>query len=295
MNKSVLSPFWEYALKHEKEIDFHPSPLDSTHFIVSCLNEEDQETIGHVYVELEGDDFKYISTNGQGKELFPPTTDFNLVEKHFEKYARFLALHKIRVYKQRSKILNHIINLKNKNTMTTQTKNTAEKNQKQNQLRFIEYEKPKGDGHFITVGDSYHNVLGRVHKSFNEETKKYEYIAFDHAGNMMAKGDKLWEVKNEFVKNRETLLEQAHQRRIESKEKSKEAQPEKSVERKNDLANIRNGKSGMEKQNAKGIDEKNNERGEKNIIEEEWNEREEELDDIRNGKDDDRSEMDMDR
>src|ERR1041384_4181438 len=301
MNKpSVLSSFLQYSLTDDRIIDFYPTPADSTHFIVSRILEDRLEKIGDVYVEFEGDEFKYISTNGKGKQLFPPTTDFNLVEINFERYARLLDLQKLRKNHNQSKILNHNINIKNKQTMNTQSKNTSEKNQKQNQLRFIEYEKPTGDGHFITVGDAYHNVLGRLHKSYNEETKNFEYVAFDHAGNIIAASNRLLDVKNEFIKNRETLLEQAHQRRIASKEKSKSVQEEKSQkieqvnktdERKNELEKLRNGNTGIVRQNEKSQEKSNNNtRGENNnVVDNSWNqedEHEEELDDIRNGKDD---------
>jgi hypothetical protein len=311
MNKpGILSPFWERASKDEKLIDFYPTPSDSTHFIVSRYLVEGMEKIGHVYVEFEGDEFKYVSTNGQGKQLFPPTTDFNLVEIQFERYARFLALQKIRKSHNLSKNLIHNINLKNTNTMKTQTNNKTQEVQKnENQMLFIEYSKPTKDGHFITVGDKYKNTIARIHKSFNEETKKYEYVAFDHAGNLMMKNEKLWELKNEFVKNGKELLEQAHQRRIASKEKSKETVVEKSnteqvanktEERKNEMEKIRQGNTGIEKQNEKS-EEKSDSKApleNNNVVDNEKNqfdEREQELDDLRNDKDDDRGDMDMDR
>jgi hypothetical protein len=183
--------------------------------------------------------------------------------------------------------------------MKNQTKNTEQKTVRQNNLRFIEYEKPSGDGHFITIADSYHNVIGRVHKSFNEETKKYEYVAFDHAGNLMSKSDKLWELKNEFVKNREHLLEQAHQRRVASKDKSNEMQTDRTDERKNEMENLRNDKNGIEKQYDKSQEKSNsNAHEENNIVDNEQSqqdEREQELDDIRSDRDDDRGDMDLDR
>ena len=108
MNKpAILSPFWEQALKDQKVIDFYPTPSDSTHFIVSRYLVEGMEKIGHVYVEFEGDEFRYFSTNRNDKQIFQPTTDFNLVEIQFERYARFLALQKVRENHKQSKILNH--------------------------------------------------------------------------------------------------------------------------------------------------------------------------------------------
>lgn len=96
-------------------------------------------------------------------------------------------------------------------------------NQKINQLIFVEYEKPTKTGHLITVVDSYHNTIGRIHRSFNEESKRYEYQAVDHTGKPVAeKSEKLWEMKNHFTSNREVLLKEAHERRLESKAQSQE-------------------------------------------------------------------------
>src|SRR5262249_49178255 len=149
------------------------------------------------------------------------------------------------------------------NTMKTPQQNSQPKTQKQNQLRFIEYEKPTGDGHLITISDSYHNVLGRIHRSYNDQTKKYEYVAFDHAGNVMAKSEKVWEIKNVYVNNREQLLEAAHQRRIEAKHAAKEVTPEKpqakqqskTNERKNEMTNLLGEKNDKDKQVSKVVGE----------------------------------------
>ena len=178
-----------------------------------------------------------------------------------------------------------------------------DKTQKQNQLRFIEYEKPTRDGHFITVSDSYHNVIARIHKSFNQEIKKYEYAAFDHAGNLMGKSDRLWQLKNEFINNREQLLEQAHQRRIESKLKAKEAadekrqsmQPSKESGRNSEIQKMREGKLSPDKQiqkesletkNAGMSSERDTSSNNSGNYQDDENsrqdEREQELDDLRN-------------
>lgn len=100
--------------------------------------------------------------------------------------------------------------------------NTPVKGKRENQIMFIEYEKPTKEGHLITIVDSYHNTLGRIHRNYNEGTKKYEFLAYDHAGKPLNQtSDKVWEVKKHFTDNRTQLLEDAHQRRIESKEASR--------------------------------------------------------------------------
>lgn len=96
--------------------------------------------------------------------------------------------------------------------------NNQSKGKKDNQLIFVEYEKPTKEGHLITVVDSYHNTLGRIHRSYNGQTKKFDFTAFDHAGKpLYMSSDKVWELKNEFTKNREVLLKEAHERRVEAK------------------------------------------------------------------------------
>ncbi|HLG35751.1 MAG TPA: hypothetical protein VI757_12790 [Bacteroidia bacterium] len=316
-NTPIPSRYWEQELRDKNLIDFRPTPSDSGHIIVSRnLPDEGKETIGHVYVEVDGDDYIYTCTNRKGREIFPPTTDFNLVEMKFERYARLLALQQKARQNQKQFQNKNNLTLKNQNTMKTQQQNPQQKKQKENQFRFIEYERATGDGHFLTIADSYHNVIGRVHKIFNDETKKYEYVAFDHAGNIFSKSDRLWEVKKEFINNREQLLEQAHQRRIVSKEQTKEVSKEKpqskqitkAEERKSEIENLRGEKTGRGKQNEKVIEEAGTKASESveekidsrvnaegnNHSDEESNqqqEREEELEDLRDSQDDDRGDM----
>jgi|GEM_PF-6023547 len=106
--------------------------------------------------------------------------------------------------------------------------NTPSRGKKENQIMFIEYEKPTEEGHFITIVDSYHNTLGRIHRSYNEQSRKYEFTAYDHAGKpLYMTSEKVWELKNQFTDNRTQLLDDAHQRRIESKENSRGKSSEK--------------------------------------------------------------------
>jgi hypothetical protein len=208
---------------NEKTVDFRISHSDSGHIIVSrFLADGSKEVIGHVYTEIDGDEIKYYCTNRRGREIFPPTTDFNKVDKRYQRYAHVLTLQERTKQLNRKPLIINNLNLKNSNTMTTPNNNPEQKSKKFNQLIFVEYEKAAGDGHLVTVMDSYRNVIGRIHRSYDNETKKYEYAAYDHAGAPMFQNDKLWQAKNEFVNNREQLLEQAHQRRIESKGKAKE-------------------------------------------------------------------------
>ena len=301
---------WEQELKEEKPIDFHTSRSDSGHIIVSRhKGDGTKETIGHVYVEVNDDEIKYFCTNQKGREIFPPTTDFNLVEMNYDRYARLFAIRG--KTKENNKQLNITNQFKNPTIMKNQTQSPEPKSKKVNQLIFVEYEKAAGDGHLITVVDSYRNVIGRIHKSFNDETKKYEYISYDHAGNLMGQNEKLWQLKNEFTNNREQLLEQAHQRRIVSrenaKEKSQTPQITKQEDRKKETQELRNGKSSQEKQVSQtqtkpsemagekedsrtGAKENAHENGEQNRQEE----REQELEDLRDEReDDDRGDMDI--
>lgn len=308
---AIPSVYWEQELREEKPVDFFPTPSDPSHIIVSrFLLIEGKEVIGHVHVVYDKDEIWYISTNRKNREIFPPTSDFGLVETRFQRYAHLLALQQ-RIKNQRRIAIKNL-NIKNLNTMKTKTKSPEQKPKKENQLRFIEYEKPTGDGHLITISDSYHNVLGRIHKTYNDQTKKYEYAAFDHNGNLMAKSEKVWEVKNVYVNNREQLLEAAHQRRIESKQQSKTVAPEKpqakqtskAEERKNEISNLRLEKSGMGKQ-VETPSDRTEERTETHLSDADSNgntegensqqqEREDELSDLRDSQDDDRGDQDID-
>ena len=198
--------------------------------------------------------------------------------------------------------------------MKTQYQTTEQKPKKVNQLIFTEYEKPAGDGHFITVNDSYHNVIGRINKTYNQETKKYEYQSFDHTGKPFGQSEKIWELKNDFINNREELLEQAHQRRIESKDNAarspeKKKQTEKVIERKKETDKIRQSKNVSEKKidkQAKNSVEKTNDLSDKHTGAKQYDasevdtndasladSREEELDDLRDNLEEDRSEWNL--
>jgi hypothetical protein len=301
------SLYWEQELREEKPVDFYPTPSDPSHIVVSqFLPIEGKEVIAHVHVVYDKDEIWYVGTNRKGREIFAPTSDFSLLEMKFQRYAHLLALQQ-RIKSQRKLIIKNF-NIKNINTMKTQQQSLK----KENQFRFIEYERAKGDGHFLTIADSYHNVIGRVHKTFNDETKKYEYVAFDHAGNIFSKSDRLWDVKKEFINNREQLLEQAHERRIESKQQSKTVAAEKpqakqlvkAQKRKNEIENLRGEKSGKGKQvempsdkARERTDSHRNEVGSNGNADNENNEqeREDELSDLRDSQDDDRGDTDMDR
>jgi len=127
---------------------------------------------------------------------------------------------------------------------------------KENQLIFVEYPRATTDGHFITATDSYRNTLGKIHRSWNDETKKYEYAAFDHTGKPISQmTEKLWELKKMFIDNSKQLLEQAHQRRIESKnaqsvslEKTQRVNAKPEDERRKETQNLRQGKPARQKE-----------------------------------------------
>src|SRR5258706_168814 len=309
---AIPSTYWEEELRDEKPVDFYPTPSDPSHILVSrYLPIEGKEVIGHIHILYDEGGIWYVSTNRKNREIFPPTSDFSFVAARYQRYAHLLALQQ-RIKNQRQIVIKNL-NIKTHNKMKTQNQNPQQKMQKENQFRFIEYERAKGDGHFLTIADSYHNVIGRVHKTFNDETKKYEYVAFDHAGNIFSKSDRLWDVKKEFINNRAQLLEQAHQRRIESKQQSKTVAPEKlqakqpvkTQERKNEMENLRGEKPGRGKQvempsdkAEERDDSPRSEVGSNGNVDNEnsqHQEREDELADLRDSQDDDRGDMDMDR
>ena len=127
--------------------------------------------------------------------------------------------------------------------------NTTQNNKqkKENQIIFIEYEKPNEKGHLVTVMDSYRNIIGRIHRSYDKESKKYEFTAYNYAGKELFKNETLWKLKKEFTDQREKFLEAAHQRRIESKKVfvEKEVKTEKS-EVKNEQTKQENRKKEIE-------------------------------------------------
>lgn len=265
-------------LRNEQEItgqgiEYNRNPEDLTSLDV-CITTADgrQSVIAHIYIVYDETGALYYSSNHLGRDLFPPTTDFSELSTQLERYAQLLELQKER---SRSKYHQATITnqsfIKNQTTMKTKNQTQEKTSKKFNQLIFIEYEKAAPNGHFITVGDSYHNTIGRIHKTFNQETGKPEFTVFDHEGKEIAKGEKLWELKKGLTDKREELLEQAHQRRIENNEKEKaEKSPEKTE---------------------KVVDKKEAPQ----VKVEQTDEREQQLRDLREDMDEDRADIDLDR
>ena len=264
-------------LKSEQEITsqgiaYNRNPKDLTSLDV-CItgNDGKKSVIAHIYIVYDETGALYYSSNHLGRDLFPPTIEFSELSAQMERYAQLLELQKER---SKSKYYQPVINnslIKNQNIMKTKNQTQEKSSQKFNQLIFIEYEKAAPNGHFITVGDSYHNTIGRIHKTFSQETGKPEFTVFDHEGKEIAKGEKLWELKKGLTDQREELLEQAHQRRIENNEKEKaEKSPEKTetVVDKKDAPQVK-------------VEQKD--------------EREQQLRDLREDSDEDRADIDLDR
>jgi hypothetical protein len=213
--------------------EFRARGLSGNHFdVYRICNDDSRELIGHITFKITGENGMYHSTDNVGTPLIKPTGDFDLVKRRFEAYAHRMALLEPNNIEINAKDY-QLKQSKNQKIMTENSQ--TNQNKKFNQLIFVEYEKPTKEGHFITVVDSYRNQLGKIHKSFNEKTRKYEYTSYDHAGNVTASGEKIWEIKKEFTDNREKLLEDAHQRRLESKDQvkdtSKENKSEKPIEK----------------------------------------------------------------
>lgn len=252
-------------------IEYTRNPKDLTSLDVCITGKDGQKyVIAHIYIVYDETGALYYSSNHQGRDLFPPTTDFSELSTQMERYAQLLKLQNERSKSNYYQSINNNSPIKNQNIMKTKNQTQAKSSQKINQLIFIEYEKAAPNGHFITVGDSYHNTIGRIHKTFNQETGKPEFTVFDHEGKEIAKGEKLWELKKGLTDQREELLEQAHQRRIENNEKEKaEKSPEKTE---------------------KVVDKKETPQ----VKVEQTDEREQQLRDLREDMDDDRSDIDLD-
>src|SRR6185503_4608923 len=133
--------------------------------------------------------------------------------------------------------------------------------------------KPAKDGHFITVVDSYRNVIGRINKTYNESSKKFDYFSYDHEGKPLSQSEKLWQLKNEYIDKKEELLEKAHQRRLESKGQTKQPteqsiQSTKPSQRIDEVEKARNGKQKDEKVREKIDDRKDAKSNNKSVSKE---------------------------
>lgn len=275
----TIYPGSQPEVKQEWLINFLYDSNDYGHLNV-VLKEKDGkiEQIGHVYTEVTEEGPRYFTTNAAGRDLFPITMDFSLVVQRFDGYA-----YQIECLKQEQIIKS----FKNINLMQTNQQNFEQNQRKINQVIFVEYEKALSNGHFTSVVDSYRNLLGRIHKVYNEELQKYEYFAYDHEGKPMGeKSEKLWQLKKEFTDNREALLEQAHQRRIASKERTQQPeqpeQPAKTTERKKETEKVRQDKSNPDKQVNKSKAESKNKQGRVTR-----DDRSQELEDVRDGREED--------
>ena len=81
--------------KDEIQVDYKPIGNDYLHYTVVISNTNgSKEIIGHVYTEIDGEETRYIATNANGRELYPPTTDFSLLNKNFERHARLVEIEK---------------------------------------------------------------------------------------------------------------------------------------------------------------------------------------------------------
>lgn len=249
---------------------FRGSESDRSHFIVYFQWPDGiKEEIGHLYMQEGDTEAIYYSMNKNGEELIPPTADFNEVEVQFDAYAKLLmtekALKKINNNSlQNNLTLNKLNQMKNSNQNPTNSK-------KVNQIIFVEYQHPTQEGHIITVTDSYRNTIGKILRSYNQESKKYEYVALDHSGKqMMEKNEKLWEIKSMYTGFSKELLEEAHQRRIASKDESRSTSGEKSQSpdsKMEEQREINSNKSKSDKSpNEKPTEYKGRDREEKNEV-----------------------------
>lgn len=103
------------------------------------------------------------------------------------------------------------------------TTNPSEKT-KRNQIIFIEYSKVSENQHFITIVDSYRNILGRVFKDNNSKCELR-----DHTGRTKLKGTTLQKIKNLYLKHEEEILANAHKRRLALKSKKKKNENQISI------------------------------------------------------------------
>ena len=67
-----------------------PEPMNNTVYVKKVHPDYTSEIIGKINPEYnsEEDTIYYISTNLQGEQIHPPTTNFTQVENQFKKYAK---------------------------------------------------------------------------------------------------------------------------------------------------------------------------------------------------------------
>ncbi len=100
-----------------------------------------------------------------------------------------------------------------------------------NKIIFIEYESALPNGHFITVTDRFKNILSRIHRIHNVKEQNYRFVAYDAEGNLLFEKEKIWEMKKEFINQKEVLMEKAHQKRLEKLSQSRQKQQTKTIEK----------------------------------------------------------------
>lgn len=86
---------------------------------------------------------------------------------------------------------------------------------KENQLIWIVYEKPNGQGHIETATDAFRNILGRVIERYDEEQRQFEYSFIGADGTVLYKSDNLEKLKQQISKDKEMLFKQAYEKRLE--------------------------------------------------------------------------------
>lgn len=128
---------------------------------------------------------------------------------------------------------------------------------KVNQLIFVEYEKPKDNGHKYTVVDSYKNLIGRVYEKYDEPSGKMEYIVCDYENNLLFRADNMERVKEEFFARKEFLLEQAYQRRLEKIKAMREQRLQQEKAQTKSVIRDPKPQPNQEKQQEKSPDQKN--------------------------------------
>lgn len=156
-----------------------------------------------IKLDIKRDDIYYYTDKAQ-----------DIFNQHYDiEYERIEKQFQINLYNkpQKSKV------------MKKERKTKSQKKGRKRQLIFIEYTEVDKGQHYMTVVDSYRNIIGRGYKTFDVETGKFEHIVLDHEGKLMFEKSYQaeWKMKHALVENKEQLLKDAHQRRLDSKEQNK--------------------------------------------------------------------------
>ena len=83
-----------------------------------------------------------------------------------------------------------------------------------NQLIWVERSEPTRGEPILTVADEYKNVIAQVKRTYDKETKRFGFAVYDHKGELMFTENNRGRIKQALLKDKDRLLNEAHERRL---------------------------------------------------------------------------------